>query len=39
MVDSGTVTLTGTVNGVAGVLSVIWDGCGADPTTTWVRSP
>lgn len=38
-VDSGTVTLSGTVSGVAGVLSIIWDGCGVDPTTTWVRSP
>lgn len=38
-VDSGTVTLTGTVSGVAGVLAIKWSACGADPTTTWTRTP
>lgn len=38
-VDSGTVTLTGTVSGAAGVLAIKWDGCGADPTATWTGTP
>jgi hypothetical protein len=39
MVDSGVVTLTGTVSGSAGVLTLIWEACGTDPTTSWTSTP
>lgn len=39
MVDSGSVTLSGTVSGATGVLTLTWEGCGTDPTTRWTSTP
>ncbi|HTS87357.1 MAG TPA: hypothetical protein VMG41_02610 [Gemmatimonadales bacterium] len=38
-VDSGTVTLTGTVGGQAGVLTLKFTACARDPGYTWAKSP
>lgn len=38
-ISDGTLTLTGTISGVAGVLTVKFSACGTDPTTTWTPTP
>jgi hypothetical protein len=38
-IDAGVLTLTGTISGAAGVLSLTFTGCGVDPTRTWAASP
>jgi hypothetical protein len=36
---AGQLTLTGTVAGVPGVLTVTWSGCGTDPARHWTATP
>ena len=37
-IKSGTVTMTGEIGGVAGFLTITWNGCGNLPTRVWTPS-
>jgi hypothetical protein len=37
-IKSGTVTMTGEIGGVAGVLTIDWNGCDSLPTRVWTTS-
>ena len=38
-IKSGKLTLTGTISGAAGVLTLTFSACGTDPATQWTPSP
>jgi hypothetical protein len=38
-IKSGRVTLTGTVNSGAGVLTITWNSCGTEPARQWTATP
>lgn len=38
-ITSGQLTLTGTINGADGTLTLTWSACGTDPRATWTAAP
>jgi hypothetical protein len=38
-ITSGQLTLTGTINGADGTLTLTWSACGKDPRATWTAAP